>query len=553
MLSRIKPDMIFKAVQIRWKRWRINLSLWRLARAVNRHAPRLTKQVQRHTNENSVKPVVFFNASTRLVGVSQNAAFALLSAAGLQLAGIPVIYFGCKAGMRRCVLGTRLDDLSEKPPCRSCTHQAKWLFAHAPSVGFQFKGDPALVAELSSLDLPGLIEYECQGLPLGSLVLPSMRWVLRRHHLQDDGPTRQLYCDYIESAFHLAHEFTTFLTQVEPQAVVVFNGMFFPEAVVRFVAQEHGLPVITHEVGLRPFTAFFTRGQATAYPLDIPDDFRLNEAQNARLDRYLEQRMQGNFSMAGIQFWRGMQGLGEAFERKASGFRQIVSVFTNVVFDTSQPHSNVVFEHMFDWLELVVELAEEYPDTLFVLRAHPDENRMWKESRESVSQWVAGKAFQADSNILFIGPDQTISSYELISRSKFIMIYNSTIGLEASILGAAVLCAGRARFTQLPTVFFPQTVAGFRQTADEFLKAERVEAPSAFRLNARRFLYYQLFRSSLPFDHFIEADRIWPGFVRLKSFSWQDLTVDRSAAMQTIIDGLENGHEFILPEEFIRG
>ena len=60
-----------------------------------------------------------------------------------------------------------------------------------------------------------------------------------------------------------------------PQAVVVFNGMFFPEAAVRQACLNHGVRVITHEVGIQPLTAFFTDGEATAYPLDIPDDFDL--------------------------------------------------------------------------------------------------------------------------------------------------------------------------------------------------------------------------------------------------------------------------------------
>ena len=50
------------------------------------------------------------------------------------------------------------------------------------------------------------------------------------------------------------------------------------------------------------------------------------------------------------------------------------------------------------------------------------------------------------------------------------MVYNSTIGLEASILGAAVLCAGKARFTQYPTVFFPQTADAVQRRMEEFLK-----------------------------------------------------------------------------------
>ena len=56
------------------------------------------------------------------------------------------------------------------------------------------------------------------------------------------------------------------------------------------------------------------------------------------------------------------------------------------------------------------------------------------------------------------------------------MVYNSTIGLEASLIGAPVLCGGRARFTQLPTVFFPQTPEAFRRQAEDFLAAEKVVA-----------------------------------------------------------------------------
>jgi len=57
------------------------------------------------------------------------------------------------------------------------------------------------------------------------------------------------------------------------------------------------------------------------------------------------------------------------------------------------------------------------------------------------------------------------------------MIYNSTIGLEASIMGTPVLCAGKARFTQLPTVFFPLTQDAFREKAEIFLNAKAIDVP----------------------------------------------------------------------------
>ena len=150
-------------------------------------------------------------------------------------------------------------------------------------------------------------------MPLGALCLPGLRWILRRHNLEDDD----------EHAFPAAGihpvrlEYRPGIFCVpggrEPRVVVVFNGQFFPEAVARFVAQRHGVRVVTHEVGLQPASAFFTDGEATAYPIHIPHEFGLSGAQNARLDAYLEKRFQGKFSMAGIQFWPDMRGLDEAF------------------------------------------------------------------------------------------------------------------------------------------------------------------------------------------------------------------------------------------------
>jgi hypothetical protein len=331
--------------------------------------------------------------------------------------------------------------------------------------------------------------------------------------------------------------------------VILFNGQFFPEATVRWESMQRGIRTITHEVGLQPYSVFFTTGEATAYPLHVPDDFELSETQGTRLDAYLSQRFQGQFSMAGVRFWSEMKGLDETFLLRASHFKQIVPVFTNVIFDTSQPHSNVVFSHMFAWLDLVLEIIRDHPETLFVIRAHPDESRPGKTSQESVSQWIAQNHADSLSNLIFVDSDQSLSSYELIHRSKFVMVYNSTIGLEASIMGIAVLCAGRARFTQLPTVFFPATPQEYRRHAEAFLAATEISVPPEFKRNARRFLYYQLYRSSLPLGDFLMEDGIWPGFVRLKKFHPPSLSPSSSPAIKTILNGiLENG-DFLLDSD----
>ncbi len=302
------------------------------------------------------------------------------------------------------------------------------------------------------------------------------------------------------------------------------------------------------KLGLQPATAYFTEGEATAYPIHIPDEFELNNEQNAKLDSYLAKRFQGDFTMAGIKFWADMRELDESFLQKAAGFKQIVPIFTNVIFDTSQPHANTVFEDMFQWLDLVLDVIKSHRETLFVIRAHPDELRVRKSSRETVQGWVASRGVEKEPNVVFVNPNETLSSYELIQKSKFVMIYNSTIGLEASIMGAAVLCAGRARFTQYPTVFFPQSIEAYRDELQKFLRVDKIDVPADFKRNARRFLYYQLFRTSLPFGDFLEPS-VRTTQTRLKSFELKALL--ESDAVTAILDGILNDGDFLLKE--VRG
>jgi len=546
----VKINRLTNFADLRFKRWLINHQVRSLAKAVNSHA---------HPDA-AIKPVIFFNASTRLVGISLNAAFSLLTSWALRLQKVPVIHFVCQAGMSSCVLGTDRNDFLKHPPCRECITQSRSLYSVAFAIPFIYQVDQQLSALLKDLSVGQLMElkYRLHGLdgqnspdspalslPLGQLVLPSIRWVLRRHHLPDDEPTRYLYRQYILSASRLAQEFSALLDRTDPQAVVLFNGQFFPEATARWLAAQRGIRAVTHEVGLQPFSAFFTTGEATAYPLDIPADFELSDAQNQRLDAYLSQRFQGQFSMAGVQFWPEIKSLDEQFLHKAQAFTQIVPVFTNVIFDTSQPHSNVIFPHMFAWLDKVLELIRSHPETLFVIRAHPDEARPGKASQESVSQWITQRQAGSISNLIFIDSHQPLSSYELIQRSRFVMVYNSTIGLEASIMGAAVLCAGRARYTQLPTVFFPASIQEFQQLAEKFLSSAPVHIPPEFKLNARRFLYYQLYRTSLPFNDYLEQDGIWQGFVRLRKFPWSKLTPGESPTFRVLTDGILKSEPFL--------
>jgi hypothetical protein len=510
------------------------------------------RAAQQSRPQPGLKPVIFFNASTRLVGLSQNAVFSLLTALGLQQAGVPVVHFGCRAGMSRCVLGTVRASPETPPPCTKCIAQSERLYGHAPVVWFRHDPDAHLAQALENLDVKALAQFEYPfgetNIPLGKLVVHSLRWALRLYDLEDDLPTRFFLRQYILSAYHLANEFAHLIERLEPQALVIFNGILYPEATARWVGETLGQRVITYEVAYEPFSVFFSDGLATRYPIDIPKTFELNQQQNQLLDHYLAQRFKGNFSMAGIQFWPEIQGLEPELQEKMAAFRQVVPVFTNVIYDTSQVGTQVAFQHMFDWLDHLLPLMRSHPETLFVIRAHPDEKRPGKESRQSVANWVAEKQVGELPNVHFIDSRQFVSSYELIQRARFVLVYNSSIGLEATLLGTPVVCAATARYTQYPIVYFPQTKTEYENRVRQMLDSETVDLPAEFAQNARRFLYYQLFRASLPFGDFMQ-NSLRPGFVHLKKFPLEALHPDQCPTIRVILDALYQQTPFLMPVE----
>jgi hypothetical protein len=494
-------------------------------------------------------PILFFNASTRIHTLSLNAAISLISSWSLRSAQVPVYYAVCDWGMRRCILGTDTADPEGLPPCKHCVKHSQILFPQDRV--FLIKPYPFVIEEieehLSNHSLDELEKWQYEGVPLGELCIPGLRWAMRRHHLNDDEGTRTIFRQYLASAASLVHRFGELFDQLKPATLVIFNGLTFPEAVARFVSEARGIPVITHEVGLLPFSAFFSHGDATFRELEPGSDFQLDSKQNKLLTEYLDNRFQGKYTMAGIRFWPEMKSLPVDLVEKMNSFSQIVPVFTNVIFDTSQVHANTLFVDMFDWLDTVESVIRRYPDTLFVIRAHPDEDRPGKESLESVANWVRAVAIDELDNVVFLGPAEMVSSYEIIRRSKFVLVYNSSIGLEASIIGAPVLCAGRARYTQMTTVYFPESEEKYMRMLENFLRRESVEVDQSFATNARRFLYYELYRASLDFSEFMKPYPRTKGMTLLKNIDLDRLRT--SPTLAAIRQGIVAAESFTYQEE----
>jgi hypothetical protein len=198
---------------------------------------------------------------------------------------------------------------------------------------------------------------------------------------------------------------------------------------------------------------------------------------------------------------------------------------------------------MFDWLDTLLEVIRAHSETLFIVRAHPDEARPGKASRESVAMWMEQSGASALENVVFILPQEHLSSYELVRAAKFILVYNSNISLESTLLGVPALCAACSPFIDYGTAVFEPERESYLQRLNTFLNADSILVSEGTARRTRRFMYYRYYRFSLPFGEFVESTQP-TGYVRLKKFALRELK--QSPTLHALLDGLLHGKRFEL-------
>ena len=82
LIKRIR-SRILRELNLELNSWRIK----KIRRSLNNH------------NEDSCQSVIFFNASTRLSGLSQNAGFSLIASLALEAEGVRIVQLICQQGM----------------------------------------------------------------------------------------------------------------------------------------------------------------------------------------------------------------------------------------------------------------------------------------------------------------------------------------------------------------------------------------------------------------------------------------------------------------------
>ena len=220
---------------------------------------------------------------------------------------------------------------------------------------------------------------------------------------------------------------------------------------------------------------------------------------------------------------------------------------------------------MFDWLRRTVQVAAALPDVQLVIRVHPAEVRIpMSESRDRAIDRLEAEFPDLPPNVRLVSDrlDRIPLAFALarharrriranlgwafgfnsvgIDLAKAVLVYTSTIGLEAAVRGKRVLVAGRTHYRGRG---FTSDVASREDYRDLLLESLQGDELGAAEVElARRYAYLFFFRFMQDFPWVVDT----PRSARRLTFSHlSELAVGRNPVLDRMCEAILEGRPFI--------
>ena len=432
----------------------------------------------------------------------------------LRLRGAHVEFITCGGGLEIC---DRVNTWEGPPvPCPSCTRYVNDAldahgFARTALRGGWESDDLGAWPEIDDITATALLGVVDDGLPLGELVDIPAKWFLMGAEIEDDPLGPMTIRRFLRSARRVVQGVSATLDRLQPDIVVLLNGLFFFEAIAWELCRRRGIDVVTYERGFIKETLLFRRG-APACLGDVSHlwpqfaDRPLTADEDKELDEYLDDRRLGRRTID--RYWTAP----EFADVDRAADRRMVTLFTNLTWDSAVIGQEVAFPSLQSWLAAAVDAFGRRPDHDLVVRIHPAEVKLpGKQTREPLGAFLAEKFPELPPNVRVIGADDPTSSYTLMEATDIGLVFTSTTGLELALHGKPVVVAGRTHYRDKGFTVDVSDPAEFERALDKALADPAAVAPDIAR--ARRYAYLFFFRAPVASPGVVEHV---PGLARIE-------------------------------------
>ncbi len=295
--------------------------------------------------------------------------------------------------------------------------------------------------------------------------------------------------------------------RVRPDRVLVPNGLILEFGVAYHVARAMDIPVTTYEFGAEPERIWLDQQEPVVY-LNTRDLWRVwrsrpwpegarekiqglfDEVWNARAERYATRR------------WQRVPMQGEDAVRRQLGLdaRPVVLIAPNVFGDSVMLDHAVFSRGMADWLQATVRFFARHPQVQAIVRVHPAERDMPAGALRVGEVVRAALGTPLPENVRLVEADDPVNTTDLVRMAVGTLVYASTVGLEAALLGRPAMVAARAFYRGHGFTWDPDSWDAYWALLHRLLREPEALRPSPAQVeDAWKFAYAFFFHWPRPF------------------------------------------------------
>lgn len=360
------------------------------------------------------------------------------------------------------------------------------------------------VASLGPSDLLSAVHGDWA---LGAWVLSSVNTHFRTAPPQLEVPeVEATYRRYLASVFQVAMAFERLLDDVRPEVLLLFNGRQAPTRIAFELANRRGIRIICHERGgrsesLRLFENVRCDSHAMMRQLrEVWEEVPLDGVELRTIEMYMRGRAEGR-GLGWRAFSKGSEDPVALRHRLGLDERPVWVVFTSSDDESAASEDyRSVFQSHGEWLMRTVDWIAGQGNVQCVIRVHPNTGgRAATGSNRRQMEEIARLAASAPSGLCFVMPEDKTSSYALLEVADQVLVYHSTIGLEAGVRGLPVLVCGRPEWWGASFADHVSDAAGYEARLEHLSRLGPTLSSKEIRRRALRLAYAYFFRYMLGF------------------------------------------------------